>query len=182
MHDRYYSTISKVETNQRYMIKGLSLVEGIGSNAEKNIKSFEGIFDVLRDLLPVKITQEGKEIYSNILSNDDLKLKKNRRYYWEGLKEEPSSFSLGDSSYTIEVDTYIPPKWSSEFLRWIKQPGKWFTPRFDFITIPFLMFAFLFYWILWARLWLYRSRYLSREIKEAIADIKETPVNSISEK
>ena len=70
------------------MIKGLASINGIGSVAENNIQSFEGIFEGLRYKLPVKITFDGKEVYSNIQSKDG-KTKKNPRYFKKKLKNKP---------------------------------------------------------------------------------------------
>ena len=167
-HDRYYKgTIANVEKTETEMIKGLASITGIGSLAIEDIKSFEKIFSPLENYLAVTITKAGKLVYSNIPKEKELKLKKNRRYVWQGLKNEPLDFPLTNSDFVIHVDTYIPPKWSSEFVRWIKQPQDWFTPTYNSITVPFLMLIVLFYWILFALFWSYRSEYLEEEAADA---------------
>jgi hypothetical protein len=164
-YDRYYKgTIARVEKTEIAMIEGLASIKGIGSLAKTDINSFAGVFSALENKLAVTITQSGELVYSNIPKEDDLKLKRNRRYFWKKLKNAPRDFPLLNSNYVIHVDTYIPPKWSSKFIRWIKRPQDWFTSSNDFITIPFLMLSVLFYWILFALCWSYNSEYLEDKV------------------
>jgi hypothetical protein len=170
-YDRYYKgTIASVEKTEIKMIKGLASINGIGSVAENNIQSFEGIFEGLRYKLPVKITFDGKEVYSNIQSKDG-KTKKNPRYFKKKLKNKPELFPLGQSKYIIHVDTYNPPLWSTKFWRWFKHPETWFTKSFDWLTVPFLMFVAIFYSIALAGIWQYQSKVLSQDIKPLLVKL-----------
>ena len=174
-HNRYFSTIGKVEDTEIGIIQGFAKIEGIGSRVEKNIDSYKKIFDGLNNKLPIRILLAGEEIYSNILSIDEIKARNDLRYHWEGLRKKPQQFPLGDSEYIIEIDKYIPPKWSSEFVQWLKQPQKWFSPRFDLYTAPFLIFIALWFLLIYSLLfaWLqaYRHKYLSDEIKDLFVEV-----------
>ena len=121
--------------------------------------------------MPIRILLAGEEIYSNILSIDEIKARNDLRYHWEGRIKKPQQFPLGDSEYIVEIDKYIPPKWSSEFARWLKQPQKWFSPRFNVYTFPFLMFVLIFCSIFIAWLQAYRHKYLSDEIKDLFVEV-----------
>lgn len=172
-YDRYYKgTIASVEKTEINIIKGLASINDIGSIAENNIQSFRGVFEGLRYKLPVKITLDGEEVYSNIQSKDD-KAEKNPRYFKKTLKNKPESFPLGQSKYIIHVDTYKPPLWSTKFWRWFKHPEIWFAKSFDWLTVPFLMFVAIFYSIALAGIWAYRSKVLSKDIKPLLQELSK---------
>jgi len=170
-HDRYFETIRKVEDTEIAIIKGFAKIEKVGSSVEKNIDSYKEIFDGLNNKLPVRILLEGEEIYSNILSAEEIKTRNDLRYHWEGLRKKPIKITLGNSKYLVEIDRYIPPKWRSEFYRWLRQPSRWFSPLFDVLTVPFLIFMVLFYSFFFAWLWAYRSRHLSKEMQDVLDEV-----------
>ena len=91
------------------MIKGLASINGIVSVAENNIQSFEGIFEGLRYKLPVKITLDDEEVYSNIPSKDE-KTENN----WKFLLVE----WVDNQEYEISKKEVTNPKEKSNYPNW----------------------------------------------------------------
>ena len=57
-HKRYFGTISKVVKTETRIIKGIEKIEGIASLADRDIKSFEAVFEPLFCFVPILVTHK----------------------------------------------------------------------------------------------------------------------------
>lgn len=126
-HDRYWQgTIARVQYNQARLIKGL--VEELGSDSTvwADTKRLEKIFTALDNRLIVEVFQ-GDEL---VFSNDNQRYSRGRLL---------NSVSVAPG-WELLLSDYLPPKWHASFVRWLKNPSRWFEPSFDYVTFPFLWF------------------------------------------
>ena len=68
-HKRYFGTISKVVKTETRIIKGIEKIEGIDSLADRDIKSFEAVFEPLFCFVPILVThkeQPDQIVFENI--------------------------------------------------------------------------------------------------------------------
>ena len=171
MYDRYYKgTIPEVEKTEIDMIRGLVSIKDIGSLISKNTDQFSKIFDPLNGKLGISIIRSGEKIYTNIPDRQGLEAI-NRT-----VREEPiESLLVNNSDYTILIQKLIPQSSFQKFIQWMTHPWQWFAPKYDIITVPFLIFIVLIFSFLYAILWFKRSKHLSDEMKPLLEKITAEP-------
>lgn len=155
-HQRYWNgTIKKVAEVEISLIKGMSSILEKLDKSQLYNTDYDLLFGRLKGKIGVTIVLDGKERYSNLI--------KRRRINGKAIQ-----LGLSDKQLDIKVYRYKPPTWAYNYKRWISSVNKWNTPRFDYITIPFLISFLTFYLFLYALIWRYRSNYLSKDVRDLL--------------
>ena len=177
-HSRYFETLSKVIEVERKMIRGVAKIKGIEAPAEQDIQSFKDIFEPLKCFVPITISvkeQADTILYSNIPTEiERLEEPKCKRYLYDFNNPnwgKPSTSNINIGNHIIRVGEYHTPDWSKRFKRWATNPTEWFASYRNRITSLFFMFMGLFYAVLLALIWNYRSKHLSKDIKPLLENL-----------
>ena len=154
-HDRYWDgTISKVVDTEIGIIQGVASIVTVNNLTTIDNKHYKKMFDPLKGKVGVFVTFDGVIIYSNLSS----------KRVFDG---DPISIE-NDNGLGFKIYRYSPPKWSFNYKRWITSINVWFTPRFDYITVPFLTALVINYLFLYALLWRYREKHMSRDVRQLL--------------
>lgn len=150
-HDRYWQgTIARVQYNQALLIKNL-VAELRHDNAVWGDKErLKMAFSVLNNHLIVEVFQDEELIFSN-----------NNQRYPRGRLLDKVEVAPG---WKLTLSNYLPPKWNASFIRWLKNPSRWFEPSFNHVTFPFLWFLAIHGLALLALSFVIKSRYLQRDV------------------
>ena len=158
-HDRYWhGTIKRVEDTQVKFVEGILAANGSESLLLNNRENLSDLFDVLKGKLAVTVLEDQAVVYTNILERRQL-------------AKDTITITQPESGLSIRIDRYEPPSWSYNYLAWLKRLPEWFSPRFDYITIPFIGLLLIFYAFTSALLWRYRSAHLSRDVLQLLKRI-----------
>lgn len=159
-HKRYWEgTIVRVQETNIKMIEGLLAFENADQFFLKNTKNLQALFGPLAGKISINVSRGESLIYSNHFDNYEVR--------------ETKEIIFLDSNLSVKISTYIPPRWNKNYLSWISQPKKWFTPRFDYITFPFVGLVLIFMATFAALAWGYRSAHLSFEVLKVLRDIEK---------
>jgi hypothetical protein len=163
---------------ERKMIRGMAKIKGIDVLAEQDIQSFKDIFEPLKCFVPVTISSKEQAdtiFYSNIPTETErLEVQRCQRYLYDFNNPNwgnPSTSSVNIGSHVIRIGKYNTPDWPKRFKRWIANPVEWFASYRNRITSLFFMFTGLFYAVLLALIWNYRSKHLSKDIKPLLENL-----------
>lgn len=155
-HERYWKgTISKVVDTEITLIKGIASIVTDNDLFYVDKKKYKSMFDSLTGKVGVTITLNDELIYSNI--SDDR--------FFDG---KYVNIENNNGSLAFKIYRYTTPVWGSNFKSWIKRIDDWFTPRFDYITVPFLTALVMNYLFLYALLWRYREKHMSRDVRQLL--------------
>ena len=150
-HDRYWAgTIQRVKAAEMELVSGLlnrpSLQDEVGDDPR-------AILDLLTPLRPfflMEISRNGQLVESSGWADYEL--------------SERAETIVFSSGLELKISGYAPPDWSREYWKWLGQPGRWFTSRFDTKTVPFLCFFGLIFFFLVALSSMHRTRHLESDV------------------
>ena len=169
-HKRYFGTISKVVKTETDIIKGVAKIEGIASLADRDIKSFEAVFEPLFCFVPILVThkeQPDQIVFENIPNETErTNIGKCKRYLFDFDNpdwKKSTVVSLGN--YEIKIGKYRIPEWSPTYWKWFRNHADWFKSWHDTYTVVFIVHAIFFYLLLWVFAWRYYSKHLAEDIK-----------------
>jgi len=155
-HDRYWSgTLAKVQKTEASIIANLLRGRDLGKALPDNVSELEQLFAPLDRKLIIEIDIIGELFFSN----------QEESWKKDGLLEEVKT-----QDATIKISSYVPPTWNSRFLRWLRNPTRWFEPSYDFITVPFILLFIIFLSFLYALGWRLRSLHLSENVLKKLED------------
>jgi hypothetical protein len=149
-HPRYWEgTIKRVVLTEVDLINDMQTELTVEQPFPTNSDSIDRMFSSLSGKIAIEILFEGQVIWSN-------KVKE----YQVGnlLKEIPMS-----DGRVMSLSAYTPPAWRSQFIRWLKQPTRWFEPSFDFISFPFLCFTAIYLLSLTTIAFVTKASYLEKD-------------------
>lgn len=151
-HDRYWKgTMHRVQETQIALINGFLDLEGAARLLAENRNQLSKVFDTVRGKLAITVESNNNIIYSNRIDSFNP-------------QGTPQIINLGEYGLSITIDRYEPPTWSKNYISWLSRPVEWFSPRFDYITAPFLGLAFIFSSFISAFIWRYRAAHLSKDV------------------
>ena len=154
-HERYWEgTIRNVIDTEINLIKGIASI--VTENDLTNIDNdyYKALFDSLTGKVGVSVVSNNELVYSNIVNN-------------RAFDDEPISIE-NNTGLVFKLYRYASPAWGFNFKRWLTSIDKWFTPRFDYITVPFLFSLIINYLFLYALLWRYREKHMSMDVRQLL--------------
>jgi len=155
-HERYWNgTMRKVVNTEIMLIKGIAsiITENDITNVDKDY--YTKLFGSLNGKVGVTVALNDILIYSNIVKKWDI----------EG---KPISVEKTSSSLVFNIYRYTPPTWGPKYIKWIKSIKDWFSPKYDYITVPFLTAVVINYLFLYAILWRYREKHMSKDVRQLL--------------
>lgn len=151
-HDRYWKgTVQRVTWTQSQLVKNIFTKTEIISGVGPEIDRIGEILQPLQNKILVEIDLDGVIIFSNKseIFNSDVVIEK---------------FAL-QNNMQVTISGYKPPSWHSLFWDgWINNPKEWFSPKYDYITMPFLWFETIYMLLFIALGHLMRARYLEKDV------------------
>ena len=151
-HDRYWEgTVQRVTWTQSQLVKNIFTKTELISSVGLEIQLIGEILQPLQNKILVEIDQDGLIIFSNAseIFNSDQVIEK---------------FTL-KNNIQVTISGYKPPSWNSIFLGgWVNNPAEWFSPKYDYITMPFLWFEAIYMLLFIAIGHLMRARYLEIDV------------------
>jgi len=159
-HDRYWhGTLLKVQKTEAAIIANL-----LGDQSFKHLLTLDRtqlhqLFKPLDRKLLIEIVNNGTLFFDNT----------EHKFTKSTLIQE-----ITHNNTSLKISNYSPPSWNSIFLKWMTRPGRWLSPSFDYITIPFLLFFIIFLCISYALGWRVRSKHLSDHVLEMMHDYPGT--------
>ena len=141
----------RVQETQIDLINGFLGLEGADRLLAENRNRLSKVFDIVRGKLAITVKANNTIIYSN-------------RIDYFTLQDAPQIINLRESGLSITIDRYEPPSWSKNYISWLSRPAEWLSPRFDYITAPFLGLVLIFSSFISAFIWRYRAAHLSKDV------------------
>ena len=161
-HYRYWSvTAVRIQENEIKLISGMLPLLEIDSftDLKKAKTDFKRLIEPLKNKLPITISYEDKVFIDSV--NPNYRLKES------SIKEVP----FGNFKFTFGI--YAGPTWNSQFIKFLKRPNRWFTSKYDFITINAVTFFLISYFVILSMLWRYRANYLGKDILKTLNQINK---------
>ena len=150
-HDRYWNgTIVRVQERQAALIKSLLHATARDGQVDLAPEALGAMFAPLDGKLIIEVERGGDELFSNF--NDSF----------------PRSAHIDTvelaGGVRILISRYQPPTWNSQFLRWVKTPWQWFSPSYDYVTVPFIWFLVMYFLGLMMLGFAVKAAYLERDV------------------
>jgi len=108
------------------------------------------MFEPTNNKLIVEVVKSGGVLFSNF----------NGKFKPGALLD---TLNLSDGT-SIRILRYQPPTWNYLFLRWLRAPSRWFTPSYDYVTVPFLWFLAVYLMAMVVMGLFVKSSYLERDV------------------
>jgi len=147
-HNRYWNgTIARVNQIESSVYDKLLKININEIYLNKDFNILRDVFEPLNGKLLIRlINYDGKIIFENLNKERQL-----------GTILRQSIVDIGPDKLEIQIISYRPPPWRSEYFGWLTHFQKWFSIKYDRITIPFIFFFFIWSLSFVAVIWRYKA-------------------------
>jgi hypothetical protein len=147
-HERYWNgTIAKInEIESSVYVKLLST----DLNKIYSGRDFDKLREIFRPL-------DGKLIIRINDSNGSTVFESSKARYELGPILQQTQFDSDLDMFTVQIISYRPPSWNSQYVKWFSHYAEWLTVKYDFITTPSIFFFLIWCLFITALIWRYKA-------------------------